>query len=359
MKIGFITDSIRDDATGIGVYTKGIIRAFQKYYPNNEYYYIDYQKTKFNESKMLLIKNPLSINKMSLWYNYLPLILKKEDLDYVFNFMGMPHLIPFKQKEIFVVHDFSHLRYPQFHPFKGAVLFKLLFSKNLRTAFKILANSEETRFELITKYKVDKDKVLTIFIPIFSNKKKRPKFLTNKPFILNLNTIQPRKNIINLIKAYEYLKDLKQIPHLLMIVGKLGWKYKEILKVINNSKYNKEIKYVGYLNDKQKNYLFNRASVFVYPSFYEGLGIPILESLYNQCPVVCAATPTAREYAKGAILTIDPNNIKEMALTIYKAITRQDIRKRLINGGYIKMRNLAEETKIKRQVDNLISFIDE
>src|SRR5258706_16462956 len=105
MKIGIITDSIRQQSTGIGFYAKDFINKLLKNEAKNDYIFIDYVKTDFNKNAMLEIKNPFIFFKTYLWHNYLPFKTKNISVDYILNFSGCPHFFPFRQKEIFFVYD--------------------------------------------------------------------------------------------------------------------------------------------------------------------------------------------------------------------------------------------------------------
>src|SRR5438046_1859589 len=106
-KIGIITDSIRNQSTGIGFYSKDIIQEILRCDNKNEYFFMDYLKSNFNKDNLVIIKNPFKYFKTYLWHNYIPLMTRRFNMDYIFNFSACPHFIPFRQKEIFFVYDVS------------------------------------------------------------------------------------------------------------------------------------------------------------------------------------------------------------------------------------------------------------
>lgn len=357
MKIGFITDCIRQNSAGIGNYAKGFIYAMKKYLPNNDYVFIDYEVNEFNHKNILLVKNYFLLGKISLWYNYLPFALKHTNVDYIINFYSVPHLIPFKQKEIIIIHDLTVKLYPKFHNLQFILLNKFFLKMTVNNATKIIVNSNNTKLDLLRYYRIPTKKILKVFIPYLSNQKKKPNFIINAPYILNVNTIEPRKNIINLISAFEYLKEYKKIPHKLIIVGKLGWKYKEIIMKIYSSKYQQEILLTGYLNDKEKNYLYSKADVFIYPSFYEGGGIPILEAMLNACPVITSNISSTKEYAGNSAILVDPTKLEELIEAVNKVINSTRLRQNLINKGLIQINKINNQSVIKNQITKLSNFL--
>src|SRR5438034_9217235 len=116
MKIGVITDSIREQSTGIGFYAREVVLELLKKDKRNEYFYIDYLKTSFNQDHFVYINQPLRYYKNTSWHAFLPYRIRKYDFDIILNFSACPHFLPYKQKEIFFVYDISWYLYPEYHP---------------------------------------------------------------------------------------------------------------------------------------------------------------------------------------------------------------------------------------------------
>lgn len=155
-----------------------------------------------------------------------------------------------------------------------------------------------------------------------------------QPYIFFLSTIEPRKNILTLIKAFNYLKQKHRIDHNLVLVGGKGWQYQPIFAEIARSPYQAQIYHLNYLSDRVVALFYKLASVFVYPSYYEGFGLPILEAMTLGAPVVCSNTSALPEVAGDAALLFDPQQPLELAEAILKIIESPRLRDRLIEQGY-------------------------
>ncbi|NEP55029.1 MAG: glycosyltransferase family 4 protein, partial [Moorea sp. SIO3C2] len=154
-----------------------------------------------------------------------------------------------------------------------------------------------------------------------------------QPYILFVSTLEPRKNINNLIAAFNYLKQRHQIEHQLVLIGQKGWSYESIFAAIASSPWKDHIHHLGYLSDQLVAWFYSNADVFVYPSYYEGFGLPVLEAMTLGAPVVTSNTSSLPEVAGDAAILIDPNQPIELADAIVKVISNSSLREELIRKG--------------------------
>jgi glycosyltransferase involved in cell wall biosynthesis len=228
MKIGFIVDFLYRNPTGIAHYSYGIIEAFRKCYPNFEYYYfvpsgvnIKYHHFSFNKKDKIIIpiRSKLISKKTLLWNNLLPPFTRNYNLDYIFNFTSCPHFFNFSQKEVLVIHDLTSVLFPKYHRWQFVLSSRLFFKKNVKNAHKILVNSSTTKKDLINFFPWSDKKTFTLYVPNFvytEIKEKKVDKVKPYTYILNINTLEPRKNIVRLIDAYEQLKREKKFITLLL-----------------------------------------------------------------------------------------------------------------------------------------------
>ena len=155
-----------------------------------------------------------------------------------------------------------------------------------------------------------------------------------KPYILFVGTIEPRKNIISIIKAFNQLKFSKLIEHQLLLVGRKGWFYEPIFEEINQSAYRENIYHLDYVSDASMIDLYQNATVFVYPSHYEGFGLPILEAMSLGCPVVSSNTSSIPEVVGNAAFMVSPEDIEELANALYYVIDNSSVQQSLVTAGY-------------------------
>ncbi|UUX91808.1 glycosyltransferase family 4 protein [Methanoplanus endosymbiosus] len=256
MKIGIIAETLNTPSTGIGNYTKNLINDLKNVVPKKDsIYLINHNKTAFPPFQDLIIPNYFPIVKTYSWYPYVTRKIRKSDIDIVHNPTQTPTFFKFKQKYILTVHDISVFTNPETHTMSRVLLHKVLFPKTLKTADKIIAVSKHTKYELIKYFNLPEDKITviyeaadSIFKPLNKEDKQTiaDKYNLNYPFILYVGTLEPRKNIFALIKAFEIIIN-KNINYKLVIVGKKGWKYKEIFEYIQKKNLHKSIIFTDYI----------------------------------------------------------------------------------------------------------------
>lgn len=338
MKIGIITDNIREKSTGIGNYSKNCINNLLRVDKKNEYFFIDYEKNMFNKSKLCLIKNAFLRTpfKTYTWYSILPLQVKRCNFDYIFNISGVPHLGRFSEKEILWIYDLSVLLFPQFHRWWRVIIYKFLLGRNLYNSQMIITISENTKNDLIKYYKVPEEKILIIEPQIYNsvNKEIKPRLMPDGPYLLYVGTLEPRKNLSTLIRAFKKVKDQLKIDHKLIIAGKQGWDIRNIRETIYKFNLKNDVILLGYISNAEKKYLYKRASLFVYPSFYEGFGIPTIEAMLYGCPVITSETSCLPEVVGEAGLLIDPYDIKTLISAIKKVLSNKRFRDDMIEKGF-------------------------
>jgi glycosyltransferase involved in cell wall biosynthesis len=172
----------------------------------------------------------------------------------------------------------------------------------------------------------------------------------SKPYILFVSTIEPRKNINAIISAFNYLKEKSKIEHHLILVGQKGWHHKPIFEAIEASPWKTQIHHLNYLSDELVALLYSKTDVFVYPSHYEGFGLPVLEAMTLGAPVITSNTSSLPEVAGGAALLIDPNDSTQLADTILKVISDSQFRSQLIEKGQQRAKLYSWERTAKETI---------
>jgi len=264
-------------------------------------------------------------------------------------------------KKVITFHDLSFERYPEF--FDG--IRKLWhFSNNPKRQAKdadhILAVSESTAYDLSDIYGIDSGKVSVVYSGIgqeyFNEQTQgelrhvKGKYKLPERFILSLSTIEPRKNVLGTVKAFDVFKKSARGQDVkLVIAGKPGWLYKETFDAIKNSQYKDDIQYLGFIEDNDKPALYRLAELFVYPSIYEGFGFPPLEAMASGTPVITSACSSLPEVVEDAALLVDPFNISDIAWMMEEVTTDLALAKSLREKGIAQAKKFtwqkcAEET---------------
>jgi glycosyltransferase involved in cell wall biosynthesis len=214
----------------------------------------------------------------------------------------------------------------------------------------IIAISKSTKKDLIESYNLPEEKIFVT--PLAAGEqynsliKDQDKQILNKyhlklPFILFIGTIEPRKNIQGLIKAFDLLFLQKKINHQLVLIGKKGWKSDPIFDLINKVKSKKKIKYLNFVNDQDLPSFYRSAQVFVYPSFYEGFGLPPLEAMKSGCPVIISKTSSLPEVVGKAGLLVNPQSNNDLVSKIDQVIKDQKLRQKMIQDGLIQAKKFS------------------
>ena len=250
-----------------------------------------------------------------------------------------------KVKKVITIHDLSFLRYPEFFSQRKNFWHKSVnISKKIKDFDKIIAVSDNTKNDLVELLKINEDKIEVIYPGISNdlslNHNFSPIFLSEKygisrPYVLYLGTIEPRKNIVGLIKAYNLLRDAG-FDYLLVLAGSWGWKTKEIKKEWFKSRYKKDIIFTGYISNEEKSVFYSQAELFVYPSFYEGFGFPPLEAMYFSLPVISSNVSSLPEVLSDSALLINPDKPGDLFEAMKMTLVNQDLKTKLIERGNIR-----------------------
>jgi glycosyltransferase involved in cell wall biosynthesis len=234
---------------------------------------------------------------------------------------------------IVTIHDLSYFYYRD--EFLKEDLYKLKnWTKySLDKAVKVIAVSKTTKKDIMKFYSVPDEKIEVIY----NGYEKRTqnnniKIKIEKPYLLYVGTLQPRKNITTLIKAYSLLK--KDSPEFkLVIVGRKGWLYEEIFELVKELRLENEVIFAGYVPDEELAGYYKNAFSFVMPSLYEGFGIPVLEAMSYGCPVISSFSSSLPEIGGEAALYFDPKNEKNLLEKIKELKENSSLRNELVKKG--------------------------
>ncbi|MFH1484828.1 MAG: glycosyltransferase family 1 protein [Chloroflexota bacterium] len=244
-------------------------------------------------------------------------------------------------KTLLTIHDLSFLIHPECaHP-KLAEYMSRAVPRSLRRATLVHANSENTKKDLIELLNIAPEKIEVVHegvTPRFTRVtdgtalgQMRAKYGLEQPFILSVGTLEPRKNHGRLIQAHSMLKK-RGLPHSLIIAGGKGWLYDETLSLPAKLGLAESVRFLGFVPDDELPALISLADAFVYPSIYEGFGLPPLEAMACGTPVVASNTSSLPEVLGDAAVLVDPKNTLSLAEAICRTITddalRLEMRKR-------------------------------
>jgi len=243
---------------------------------------------------------------------------------------------------ILTIHDLSFYRFPEFNLDWFIKKYQVMVLKNAKRAKIILADSQSTKQDIINFLNIDPQKIKVVYLaadikfkvlaPAEFKSETLEKFNISKKFILSVGTIEPRKNFKTLIKAFNVLRDTYSCSkdYKLVIAGKTGWKSEETFEEYKKSPYKNEIIFTGEVKDEDLVQLYNQASLFVYPSIFEGFGLPLLEAMSCALPVIATNTSSVPEVYPNEEFLLDPFDAEKMAQKINLVLTGNNIRDTLI-----------------------------
>lgn len=367
MRIGIDIRSLILTKAGINQYTKNIIKSLAKIDKDNDYVLFCNVKSRYDWSgydniKEEVIRLPhLGRFTEKLWEEILlpnGLSSKKIDL-----FHSPRFILPGKKpcKFIVTIYDLAFKRFPQLVTKKVFNHFNNGVKSAINRADKIIAISHNTKKELINLFDARNDKIEVVYMgigedcrPIRAESQLREikdKYNLPEKFILFVGTIEPRKNLKRLIEAFYELKKNKSIEHSLVIAGGKGWLYDDVFETLKKLQLNQDVIFIGYIPESELPLIYNAADLFVYPSLYEGFGLPPLEAMACGVPVVTSNVSSLPEVVGDAAILIDPYDIQAIAEAIEQILQDYNLREKMIEKGFNQAKKFSWEKASRETLD--------
>jgi glycosyltransferase involved in cell wall biosynthesis len=337
---------------GIGRYTRELFRALISLDQQDDFVvYYSHPRGQRPERVFPKTKNvaerPFGISDRwlsVLWFRlHMPvpidMVTGPVDLFHFPNFMLPPVR---RARTVVTVHDLSFLLHPECAEEGNRAYLERTVPDSVRRADFVVVDSANTQNDLIVLLDADPARIEVIYPAVDSHFRPiddeealsavRDKYNLHFPFILNQNVIEPRKNIPRLIEAFSRLKRDLGISHRLVIGGGLGWMYESVFQAVEEFNVADSVVFLGYVPDEDLPALYNLADLFVYPSIYEGFGIPCVEAMACGTPVVASNTSSLPEAIGDAGLMVRPTDVDGIAEAIAQVLTnptlRHDLRRR-------------------------------
>lgn len=373
MKIGIDCRTILDpksgEAAGVGHYTYNLVNQLLEIDKKNKYILFfdkgvgDAGNFKRKNSEIRFFPYREYKKFLPIAYSHLLIasFVSRENLD-VFHSPASTIPLAYSKNAVITIHDLAIYKNPKWFP-KQFFSTKVSVPKSLKKAKEIIAVSQYTKKDLIDILKISEKKIKVVLNGVEERedldkkdpedrKKIKEKFNIKKDFILFIGTIQPRKNIAGLISAFDKLRGNKIFENYqLVIAGKKGWNYKSVFEKVRNKALTKKVLFTSYVSREDKIRLLNAASVFCFPSFYEGFGLSILEAMQQGTPVITSNITSTREIGNEAVLLVNPYKSSSIAQALKKVLGDENLRKSLIQKGYSHVKNFSWEKCAKETLD--------
>ncbi|MBX2877805.1 MAG: glycosyltransferase family 4 protein [Saprospiraceae bacterium] len=342
MKIAILADPLDNQNAGVHSYTKGMVEALVDFDNENEYLLIRQQKDSTLPERIRQITVPNftylpGFASFRLFF-IIPMLLRWHRVDIVLEPAHFgPFNLPRSVKRITVIHDLTPLMFPHYHPWIGGLLQRLFLKRILQKTDLILAVSKNTADDLATTFPFTTDKTSVIypgrdpfFRPEFSDAVLR-KWKLSAPYFLCVGTIEPRKNLLLLLKAYQQFRIKHKDRVMLLLVGGRGWKYEVFYEELAVHPFREDILLTGYVEKQDLPALYTHALATIYPSYYEGFGLPVLEAMTCGGVVISSDQASLPEVAGDAALYFHPEDVKGLLQHMLTITQRKDLGEEIRN----------------------------
>lgn len=369
------TESLRPPLTGIGNYTLNLLREFQALpdvdavdcFDGNRFSPIrdvlaggdrpsassshGRSGSQLNVQLRKVIRAmPMAYRMRSAWSDVRFKQGSRSRQDFVYhepNFILKPHDGP----SVTTVHDLSFVHHPQFHPAERVAWLRRQLPRTLERADFVITDSEVVRTELIEQFSLPSDKVRAIylgadarFIPRSAEATKAVlvKYgLVHGSYLAFVGTIEPRKGISVLLDAWEQLTPAIRRAWPLVIAGAPGWRNAELMGRIEALRAKGEVKFLQFVSAQDLPFIYAGAATFVYPSVYEGFGLPVLEAMASGVPVICGTGTSMAEFAEGACKLFEVEDSEALALAISELVEDSKLSAHMAGLGMVRARHFS------------------
>jgi len=355
---------LKDKLEGIGWFTFESLKRITQQHPEHEFVFIFDRPYSdefiFSDNITPVVIGPQARHPILyyIWFNYsIPKVLDQYNIDLLLSPDGY---IPLKSKvkTLAVFHDLNFEHYPNDIPYANRKYYLKYFPLFASKSTRLATVSNYSKKDIVDLYKVDENKIDVVynganenFTPLTDNIKKlvREKYTGGKPYFIFIGALNPRKNLVNLLKAFDEFKKTDRNSVQLLIVGEKMFKTNDIFETYENMHFKADVNFSGRLNAIELHKALASALALTYVSYFEGFGIPIVEAFYTETPVITSNVTSMPEVAGDAALFVDPFSPEDIAKALSKISTDIELRTSLISKGKIR----REKFNWQNTADNL------
>ena len=350
MNIGFEAKRFFTNNTGLGNYCRFVIRALNEQDPDNRFYLYTPRNVFHSDTTDILQSPNIEVITPPNWYKVTKTtsfwrtwgVSREPSVQTLHVFHGLsqelPVSLPKTVRKIVTVHDLIFYRYPQFYKAIDIAIYKRKLKYACRCADKIIAISHQTKLDLQNYLDVAETKIEIVYQGSHPNFKRqwsvaeiekvRVKYQLPKEYILNVGTIEERKNLIVLIKALSLLPKSSRIP--LVILGRSTDYFKQVMEVARQLDVLGDIVFPQNVLFNEFPGIYQNAGLFIYPSLFEGFGIPLIEAIESGVPVITSVGSCFSEAAGPASIFVDPHNEEELAFQMNRVLSNAGLQKSMV-----------------------------
>ncbi len=361
---------IKNKLEGIGWFTYESLKRITHNHPEHSFHFIfDREFDKefiFSSNVTTHVIGPPARHPL-LWYSWfefsLPQLLKKINPDIFLSTDGYLSLGA-KCKQVLVIHDLAFEYPPQHIDVLSRYYYKYFTPRYARKASRIATVSQFSKNDISSRYHIAPDKIDVVynganefFHPAADEEKEKTKkrYTQGAPYFIYAGAIQPRKNVDSLFKAFDVFKGKYKTSHKLIIAGRFAWKTGEIKKVYAKMKYRHDVIFTGHLGRAELASLVAASEAMVYISLFEGFGIPIVEALQCEVPVITSNVSSMPEVAGKAGILVNPLDINSIADSMYSVTSDLNLRRNLIAASREQVKLFSWDLTAERLWQTILS----
>ena len=281
------------------------------------------------------------------------IFLNKQKLD-LFHAPTGSFPLAYRGRAVITIHDLAIYKHPEWFPACQWFSKKIVVPRSLKKAKRIIAVSENTKQDIIDLFKIPQKKIQVIYeAASLASQRGRQGLMIKQSslgakldnlgdYALFIGTLEPRKNLVRLIKAFAlYCRKYPQKTEKLVIAGGEGWKFKQIYQTVTGFRLKTRVIFTGYISEKEKIGLLQGAKAFISPSLYEGFGLPVLEAMSLGIPVICGNNSALKEISGHASFLVDSCNIRSILEGLTKVLSNKSLREDLKAKGLVRAKQFA------------------
>lgn len=333
---------------GYGHYTAEVIRRIIAKHPNDEFlllYDRPWDDDFFDQPNInRLLVTPAARHPLSFTYWYdvkATAAVKRWKADVWFQPYGFCSITS-RVPQVLIIHDLAFKHYPAYISWYQRLYYRWFTPAFIKKAQKLITVSNFSKEDIAKTYRVGDGKMVVIpgaarqgFVPLEWEEKQAVKdgYADGREYFLFVGGIHPRKNLITLLKAFSHFKKWQHSNMKLLVAGRMAWQYEDLLEKLKTYKYREDVLLLGYLPEMQLQRVTAAAYALVYPSWFEGFGLPILEAMQAGVPVICSNTSSMPEVAGDAAILTDPSNYEAMGKEMIALYRNESIRNAFVEKG--------------------------
>ena len=351
MKIAIDVRTVTPVRSGVGNYVLHLLKGLYNVAPKEEFFLVGQPANLevIGDDASPGLAHQTSISHEShpvgdLWEHFhLPRVLKENRVEVMHGPATLVPLLPAGYATVVTIHDLVAFLFPETIPRKYALYMRWLITRVVKRADRIISVSENTKQDLIQVLGVTPDKVTVVheaaqpgFTPVRDQEmldKVARRYGIEDPFVYHVGNIEPRKNLVRLIRAFLLMRSRSKRKVRLVITGQKGWLTGRLFKALDGKDLHEDVIFTGYVPHQDLPLLMNAAEVFVFPSLYEGFGLPALEAMRCGTPVVTSNISSLPEIVGRAAVLVDPYNEESIAEGLQSVVEDADLRKELSRKG--------------------------